>query len=121
MRESAGASPPVPPSLPEPTADDVTFVGEVLASYDSIPVGHVCSWTSRRDAPPIITAVAFAGLGSLSIADCIRLGLLTTGATLVRSTHNRLLADRPGNSGRWLSTMEPGPRPNVAGRMLPGD
>jgi hypothetical protein len=99
--EAASAPSPTPEPI-EPTADDVTFVGEVLASYDSIPVGHTCSWTSRRDAPPLVTALSVAGLGAFSIADAIRVGLLTTGGSFVRSTYERLLAERPGNSGRWL-------------------
>jgi hypothetical protein len=99
--QPGGAKPPSP-ALPEPTAEDVEFVGEVLYSYDRIPVGHVLSFGTRRDGPPLVTSLSVAGLGGFSIAEAIRVGLLTTGGSFVRSAYERLLAERPGNSGRWL-------------------
>ena len=99
---NGGAAALPPPAFLEPTAEDVEFVGEVLYSYDSIPVGHVLSFGTRRDGPPLVTSLSVAGLGGFSIAEAIRVGLLTTGGSFVRSTYERLLSERPGNSGRWL-------------------
>jgi hypothetical protein len=38
---------------------------------------------------------------------------------LNRSTYNRLIEERDGRSGRWLSTMEEGSRLRIVGRVLP--
>jgi hypothetical protein len=117
------AKAPSTPALAEieVSAEDVEFVGEILASYDSIPVGHVLSWTSRRDGPPIVTAVSLAGLGGLSIADCIRTGILTNGGTFRREAYQRALSERIGACREWIHPMSPDSKPAYAPRMILAD
>ena len=53
------------------------------------------------------------------VQSALRLKLLSGSGILNRSVYGRLIEERDGRSGRWLSTIEEGSRLNIVGRMLP--
>ena len=105
---AAPTAPQSEPSVADATEIDpldIEDLADILtAGRGQIGVPHSFSFTARRDAPPTVTAVNFGALGRFSIEEALRLKLLSGSGVLNRSTYNRLIEERDGRSGRWLST-----------------
>jgi hypothetical protein len=122
---AAPTAPQSEPSVADATEIDpldIEDLADILtAGRAQIEVPHSFSFTARRDAPPTVTAVNFGVLGRYTIEEVLRLKLLSGSGILNRSVYGRLIEERDGRSGRWLSTMDPRAKLNVVGRVLPKD
>jgi hypothetical protein len=101
---------------------DIEDLADILtAGRGQIEVPHSFSFTARRDAPPTVTAVNFGALGRYTVEEVLRLKLLSGSGILNRSVYGRLIEERDGRSGPWVSTMDPRAKLNIVGRVLPKD
>ncbi len=119
---AAPTAPQSEPSVADATEIDpldIEDLADILyAGRGQIEVPHSFSFTARRDGPPTVTAVNFGALGRYTIEEVLRLKLLSGSGVLNRSTYNRLIEERDGRSGPWVSTMDPRAKLNIAGRVL---
>jgi len=119
------AAPQSEPSVADATEIDpleIEDLADILyAGRGQIEVPHSFSFTARRDAPPTVTAVNFGALGRYTIEEVLRLKLLSGSGVLNRSVYGRLIEERDGRSGPWVSTMDPRAKLNIVGRVLPKD
>lgn len=114
-----GVAKAAPAPAPEIDQFEIDLIAEMLAAGTVTVPGSLC-FTSRPDGPPIVTRVSIPALGAMSVEDLVRTGLVTTRG-LNRQVYKRMIEERPGNSGPWVSTLDARSKLSIVGRTLAKD